>query len=474
MPSPRFSVVIPTRERAHTLRSTLQTCLEQDFEDYEIVVCDNHSSPATRAVVEEFESPRILYVRAPEPLAMSVNWELAVAHASGEYVTVLGDDDALLSHALPALDGLIRRSGARAIRWSAAFYLWPTIALEGEGNYLALPLGRQLRTADASATIAAVIDFLEPYTSLPMIYNAIIHRDLIADLRNRTGRVFANNCPDVYTGFAFAYLAGTYLSTEVPMSVAGLSGNSTGVATLLLRRPSAIAQEFRRLNARAGLPLHPWVPDLPIFPGVPVADSFQYAKEALFRSDDRLRLDRKRLASYLVGHLWAANPSEWRTRLGMIRASFADNPELQQWFDEHLVRAPFRETPLMRLQAPAMGYLNGQLHLRTDTFGVTDVAGAARLCENLLGFRGTEIQYETAPAPGPHPEFPWLAAEIARSQARVTALEADRAVTLTEIGSLRAQLAAERNTLVRRLRRAPGEFLRLLGFGKRSVASPAR
>jgi cellulose synthase/poly-beta-1,6-N-acetylglucosamine synthase-like glycosyltransferase len=41
MPSPRFSVVNPTREGAHTLKYTLQTCLGQDFDDFEVVVCDN-------------------------------------------------------------------------------------------------------------------------------------------------------------------------------------------------------------------------------------------------------------------------------------------------------------------------------------------------------------------------------------------------------------------------------------------------
>jgi hypothetical protein len=468
MASPRFSVVIPTRERADTLRYALRTCLDQDFADYEIVVCDNCSSPATREVVEGFGSPKVRYVRAPEPLAMSHNWELAVGQAGGEYVTVIGDDDALLPHALRALDSLIDRTEARAIRWSAAFYLWPNIALEGEANYLAIPLGRQLRTVDAASTIAAVIDFQEAYTALPMIYNAVIHRDLIADLRNRTGRVFANNCPDVYTGFAFAYLAGTYLSSDVPMSVAGLSGNSTGVATLLLRRASAIAQEFRQLNARAGLPLHPWVPDLPIFPLVPVADSFQHAKETLFPNDDRLLLDRKRLATCLVGNLWAVDVEEWQTRLGMIRASFADNAELQHWFDEYRGSEPFQHTPPIKLQSPTLGYANGQLHLRTDRFGVTDVAGAARLCADLLGFQGADIRYE-APSPQPQAEIRRLAAEVARAQARLAALEADRAATLAEIASLRAQLAAERNTLLRRLRRAPGEFLRqLLAFGKRS------
>src|SRR5262245_30208092 len=96
MTRPRFSVVIPTRERAGTLRHSLRTCLEQDFDDYEIVVCDNCSSTATRQVVDEADSPRVRYVRADRPLAMSANWELAVAAARGEYVTVLGDDDGLL------------------------------------------------------------------------------------------------------------------------------------------------------------------------------------------------------------------------------------------------------------------------------------------------------------------------------------------------------------------------------------------
>ena len=66
MTTPRFSVVIPTRQRANTLRHTLQTCLASDFDDYEIVVCDNCSSPETRQVVEEAASRRVVYVRAQD------------------------------------------------------------------------------------------------------------------------------------------------------------------------------------------------------------------------------------------------------------------------------------------------------------------------------------------------------------------------------------------------------------------------
>src|SRR5262249_27721548 len=159
--------------------------------------------------------------------------------------------------------------------------------------------------------------FQENYHTLPMIYNSVIHFDLIDTLRTRTGRVFGNNCPDVYSGFAFGYLAGTYYSVDAPMTVAGLSGNSTGVAALLLRRPSAIAGEFRRQNTQSGLSLHRWVPDLPIYPAVPVADSFQHARESLFPNHDRLQLDRKALATNCVANLWASDSREWEERMGV-------------------------------------------------------------------------------------------------------------------------------------------------------------
>src|SRR4051812_3222592 len=98
MSSPRFSIIIPTRERAATLRYALRTCLDQTFDDYEVIVSDNFSSPATKAVVDEAAAPRVRYFRTDRPLAMSDSWEFAVSHARGEYVLVIGDDDGLLPH----------------------------------------------------------------------------------------------------------------------------------------------------------------------------------------------------------------------------------------------------------------------------------------------------------------------------------------------------------------------------------------
>jgi len=167
--SPRFSIVIPTRERAETFRWTLRNCCEQDFDNYEVIVSDNHSTPATKQIVEELASPRVRYIRAPEPLAMSANWELGVSQARGEYVIVVGDDDALMPGALGLADRLLRESGLSVIRWDWVFYNWPDHLFSNQANRLEVPLGRKFSTAKGHDVAESVLNQGAWHPELPFI-----------------------------------------------------------------------------------------------------------------------------------------------------------------------------------------------------------------------------------------------------------------------------------------------------------------
>jgi hypothetical protein len=400
MAAVKFSVVIPTRERAATLRHALRTCLDQNFDDYEIIVSDNDSSPATRAVVDEAASDKVHYVRTPKPLAMSSNWDFAVSHAKGEYVILIGDDDGLLPHALAELDRITRERAAKVVRWEPAYYTWPSFPLLGQGDYLRIPLGRGLREVEASDVIGAVISFQSLYTALPMLYNAAVHRSVLDTLREKTGRVFPHFVPDVYSGFAVAAVAGRFISTTAPMSIAGQSGGSNGIAVLCHRGRSAIDREFRALNAREGLPSDPRIPDLPVFPYGPVAASFVFAKRVLFPDSD-LEIDRKAFVIRCLANLRVPTEADWRDALRSIRESLGDEPSLQAWFDAEVARTPYRELPPPRVRAERLGFDGECLHLDAAGFGVSDVAGAADLCERVLHYRGTGVRYvtdETRPA----------------------------------------------------------------------------
>ncbi len=391
MSTVKFSVVIPTRERAETLRFALGSCLDQSFDDYEVIVSDNFSSAPTREVAEAAGSPRVRYVRTPEPLALSRSWEFAVAHARGEYVLLIGDDDGLLPHALRELDAILTRTGARAVRWDAAFYTWPAVALPGQGNYLRVPMSRSLTARDGGDAIRQAVAFRDLYTELPMLYNAAVRRDVLAELRTRTGCVFPHRYPDVYSGLAVAYVAGRFLSAGVPMTVSGLSAASTGVATLFGRGRNPIDDEFHALNARDGFRPEPRVPDLPVFPQVPVADAFAFAKRVLFPELDA-DVDRTALARACVART-RVSESDWPAALGAVRAALSDSEELRAWFDRELADTPYRAPEPVELRPAALGFDGTYLHLDAAALGVRDVAAAARLCEHLLDYRHRPVEY---------------------------------------------------------------------------------
>jgi hypothetical protein len=473
MSTVRFSVVIPTRERAETLRFALRTCLDQAFDDFEVVVSDNFSSPATREVVEACGSPKVRYVRTPEPLAMSNNWEFGLAHARGEYVILIGDDDGLLPHALAELDRLFRARQPRVIRWSAAFYTWPSFALPGQGDYLRLPLGCTLRECKGPETIRAVAEFRAFYTDLPMLYNSAIRRDVLDEMRRHSGRVIPHPIPDIYSGFAVAYLSGWFLSSTVPMSISGLSRASNGVATLLNTARTEIDREFHALNAKDGLRHEPTVPNLPVFPHVPVADAFAFAKRTLF-PDIGAELDRRELTRACVRGA-RVREGDWPAALAAIRDSLADVPDVRQWFDAEFADSPHCPPPPVQLRPRHLGFDGEHLHLDTATFGISDVAGAAQFCERLLNYCGRPISYV--------PMEEYERAELKVTELAAVCAERERAILRLHLAANEYQQTIqelqtacdERERAVRRQEAAQRELLRQFQAERRwSLKRPLR
>ncbi len=394
MAGPRFSVVIPTRERAGTLRSALATCLGQDFADYEVVVCDNHSSPATRQVVEEAASPRVRYVRSDRPLAMSANWELAVSHARGEFVLVVGDDDGLLPFALSRADRLLRETGLAVLRWEWAYYNWPNHLFANHRNGLEVPLGWGFHTASAADTIRAVVNEAAWHPALPMLYNSAVRRDVLDALRRRAGRVFASVCPDIYSGIAVAAAVGEFGVVGTPLSVCGSSGGTNG-GNVVFNPDSDVAREFWRLNADAGLDWHPRAPRLPALPAF-AADAFLWAKDRLFPDDPALVLDRPATALHCLRAFRARDGEEWRGAIDRIAASLADDPAARDDFLRRAAEVP--TNPALTLDQfagdrPWTGVRHGRLCLDAADYGVANVADAAALCARLVEGRPEEAEW---------------------------------------------------------------------------------
>src|ERR1051325_4488154 len=136
MGNPKFSIVIPTRNRAATLRFALMTCLEQRFDDFEVIVSDNFSTPETRQVCEDLNCDRLRYYRSDRPLSMARSFELALSKSSGEWVIFIGDDDGLLPDGLTFLNEFVSTSPFQLIRWDPPYYVWPIAGRPRASSYL--------------------------------------------------------------------------------------------------------------------------------------------------------------------------------------------------------------------------------------------------------------------------------------------------------------------------------------------------
>lgn len=71
----RFSVILPTRNRPETLQHALATCLAQDFEDFEIIVCDNsdrEQAGEVAAIVAAAASPKVRLLPSERPLDIDI------------------------------------------------------------------------------------------------------------------------------------------------------------------------------------------------------------------------------------------------------------------------------------------------------------------------------------------------------------------------------------------------------------------
>lgn len=393
MSRPRFSVVIPTRDRTHTLRHTLRTCLAQAYDDVEFLVSDNGSTTNAQPLVEELADPRLRYVRTPRPLAMSESWEFAVSQAKGEFITVIGDDDGLLLHALPEVDRLLRTLNAKVLRWESACYYWPCLPAQpyAQANRLLIPLKQaesfyRIRRYDSSARIAAVGRWELSYSELPMIYCSIVHRDLLEALRTKMGRVFGARCPDVYSAVAIAHTAGAYFSVDAPMGISGLSGTSNGVACHFLECKSKVADDFARLNEQAALRRDPRIPALSAMSAY-VADSYLQARVACAPHDRGELLDRRKMLAACVRELRIESDAQWQQALTVLRASATDDAKLTRWFDTEFGRLPWTAVQKQQQQAQHIWRRYGGHYMFLDTarFGVTNIYDAAELCENLLG-----------------------------------------------------------------------------------------
>jgi len=234
--TPSIAVIVPTRNRCQTLASTLRTCLEQDYERLEVIVSDNHSDDETADVVAAFRDRRLRYVNSGRRLSMSGNFEFALGHSTADYVAFVGDDDGLMPGAIAKVAELVSATGAPAVASSSVLYTWPSFPLENMRNQARV---RDTRPGvvwkDAATEVAQLVRYdgreRNYVWGLPTVYRGFVSAAVIARA-TVDGRYFNSITPDAYSAFVNSFFIESYLYSNEPLTLEGVSGSSNGASQI--------------------------------------------------------------------------------------------------------------------------------------------------------------------------------------------------------------------------------------------------
>jgi len=92
---PKVTICVPVRNGASTIGRTLDSLLNQDYPNYEVIVSDNCSDDDTAKIVSQYASRDVKYFFNPvlEKVGAEGNWNYILALAEGPFIALYHADD---------------------------------------------------------------------------------------------------------------------------------------------------------------------------------------------------------------------------------------------------------------------------------------------------------------------------------------------------------------------------------------------
>ncbi len=264
--TPCISVLLPTLDNRPRLGTAIDSVLDQGRDEIELVIADDGSTGDTRAAIAtRSDDPRVLVAENVGPKkTITENWRTALDASTGDYILLLGDDDALLPGSLGRLQALVDElhapdclsfpcyrfaaegsvAGVRESRYEEIGLEGDTLAADGE-----LPLWvRRKMVRDFFA-------FRQPFP-LGVMTMVLVSRSALGALPNG---LFRPPFPDFYAVAALLLTAVRWIHAPEPVLVVGISENSVAGHFHRGEREEALAYLGEANEFPGALPGNPFV-----------------------------------------------------------------------------------------------------------------------------------------------------------------------------------------------------------------------
>ena len=293
MQKPFFSVVMPTRNRAHLLPYAIQSVLNQTFDDFEIIVSDNFSTDDIGLIVRNFGDSRIKYFRSDRPLSIGDSFKFALSHANGEYVAFLPNDDAFVPIMFERVKRVIDEHKAEVIAFPISVYYLADDS-DYDRNTLAIPRFTGDLTKFDTATAAKLLYQKAGLNTAgqdgrfitPIVSNVVYHHSVFSRLKKVRTDFFNFTPSDMYVAAAVFHLTDYYYCLDEPLYIWGKgTDNMTASA---YKKGNKYREHYEKILDGYKLD---WTPLKFALPGNCFANAVLQAKHDFNRDDEATKVD---------------------------------------------------------------------------------------------------------------------------------------------------------------------------------------
>ena len=89
----RFSVVLPTYNRAHLLERSVRSVLNQSFSDFELIIVDDNSTDDTEDYINSIDDSRIIYIRHNKNKGPAAARNSGILNSKANFIAFQDSDD---------------------------------------------------------------------------------------------------------------------------------------------------------------------------------------------------------------------------------------------------------------------------------------------------------------------------------------------------------------------------------------------
>lgn len=230
----KISFLIPSKNRLDLLKSAVSSILKEEYRDFEIIISDNASEEDYGAYVLELNDTRVIYDRLDKPVSVTESWQNALKFCTGDYILMLGDDDAIVPGFFENVGPLLEDK-PDVIYLAAFHYAYPGVLSFKPSGYLAVVRNAEFLLSDAEPFCLtktyqhelanSVLDFRYKFG-----FNAqhfLLRADFVKSF-NAAGGIYQSPYPDTFSAVVVLSNARSVVVMPTESVIIGISPKSFG------------------------------------------------------------------------------------------------------------------------------------------------------------------------------------------------------------------------------------------------------